>query len=108
MMTITSMRWPPRTLRGSPLAFVSASLSLSLSVSLSLCVCVPACLPVCLWVWSRYGEGTASLAAFRNRDYSYDEHERESQMDNVAYLSAEFQSMHRLPTTHALVFTLHK
>ena len=53
-------------------------------------------------VLAEYGEGTGSLVDFRNREYNLDA------MEDEAFLSAEFQSMHRLPKTHALVFTLHK
>eukprot|EP01047_Picozoa_sp_COSAG01_P033737 COSAG01_NODE_2497_length_7572_cov_3.992908_2_plen_589_part_00 len=54
-------------------------------------------------VLAEYGEGTASLVAFRNRDFDLSR-----PVEEVAFISAEFQSMHRLPKTHALVFTLHK
>ena len=50
-------------------------------------------------VAAEYGEGTTSLAEFRNRDYGGAEN---------AFMSTEFQSMTRLPRTHSLVFTLHK
>ena len=54
-------------------------------------------------VAAEYGEGTTTLAEFRNRGY-----DTSRPVDDVAFMASEFQSMHRLPKTHALVFTLHK
>jgi hypothetical protein len=48
--------------------------------------------------------GAASLAEFKNKDV----YDAAQSVGDSAFLTAEFQSLHRLPKTNALVFTLHK
>jgi hypothetical protein len=49
-----------------------------------------------------YG-GAESLAEFKNLSY-----DKLQPVGDAGFITAEFQSIHRLPRTHALVFTLHK